>query len=114
MNARRRVGNRPGVTMLELIVALSLLGILSGVVGLAWSSGGEPAAADSGSSPHGRISSERRRAIETGKVRRFVLDGGRRSDTLFAHPDGRVVGGARYGVDPLTGRVYEGQSGHVQ
>jgi prepilin-type N-terminal cleavage/methylation domain-containing protein len=113
MSARRRVGNRAGVTMLELIVALSLIGILSGVVGLAWSSVGEPAVVDSVAAVQGRIIRERRHAIETGKVRQFVLTEGQRVDTLLAHPDGRVAGGEHYGVDPLTGRVPDRQAEHV-
>lgn len=104
MTSSHIVAHRKGVTMLELIVALSLMGILSGVVSFAWTSGGFRASEEPASTTVATIHNERRLAIASGKTRRVVIRSGHRVDTLFAHPDGRLDGGNRYGFDPLSGR----------
>ena len=85
-----RCARSRGVTLVELLVALALLGLVLGVSGLALASLREPPeAVDIGAMRHARA-----QAIETGAPR--LAHG-----VLFL-PDGRAVG-AR--VDPLTGAI---------
>lgn len=86
-----RSARSPGVTLVELIVVLALLGLVLGVSGLALASLREPSEAVD-------ISAMRRaraQAVETGAPRTA-------HGVLFL-PDGRAVGPH---VDPLTGAIH--------
>ena len=104
MNGQPHTPLRRGVSLLELMVALTVLGVLAGVVGLAAPSRGH-AAADPRGEAIRVITAARRRAIGTGApVRAEVLRSGSRLDTIVASPDGSVLGSEVYGFDPLSGR----------
>jgi prepilin-type N-terminal cleavage/methylation domain-containing protein len=77
-----------GVTLVELLVALTILGVLLGVTGLALGSLQAPRQAQELID----LREARTKAIRSGVARRV-------HGVLFL-PDGRAIGGA---VDPLTG-----------
>ncbi len=87
---------RAGATLLELIVALAILGLMAGVAGVAFRAGDglTPAAGRAA-----RVAEARRTALESRRPVRFTLEDA--EGTAF--PDGRVLveGGE---VEPLTGR----------
>ena len=86
-----------GVTLTELLVVLAILGLMSGVVSLAW----HPAPA-APADPYG-IAAVRRSALESGRPVRatLIIDG--HVVTIAALPDGRVIAPAILHVDQLTG-----------
>ncbi len=90
-----------GTTLLELVVALAVLGTALGVVGLGVRAVTSPAEAEL----LGAIRAARERAIQTGAPVTFTGSG---SAVRFA-PDGSATGGpvvadsVAYMVDPLTG-----------
>lgn len=90
-----------GTTLLELVVALAILGTALGVVGLGVRAVTPPAEAE----VLGALRAVRERAIQTGAPVTFTGSG---SAVRFA-PDGSATGGpvladsATYVVDPLTG-----------
>jgi prepilin-type N-terminal cleavage/methylation domain-containing protein len=86
-----RCARSRGVTLVELLVALTLLGLVLGVSGLALASLRAPSeAVDISAMRHARA-----QAIETGTPRTAY-------GVLFL-PDGRAVGAQ---VDPLTGAIH--------
>lgn len=91
--ARRR-----GVTLVELMVVLVVLGLMAGVVGLAWRS--NPA---SQNTQRDAIARARARALESGATVRLqvTLEGQR--VTVAALPDGSVIAPPGLHIDPLTG-----------
>jgi len=95
------------MTLVELLVVLAVLGVMAGVVGLAWQPGRWELAGDR---VHTRdpIATVRRRAMESGRVIKAVVTLGSREAQIIAFPDGRVVGAERFGVNPLTGEATDG------
>jgi len=95
-------GHRPGrgVTLVELMVVLVLLGLMAAVVGLAW----HP---DSPSRERHRdaIGEARHRALETGTLVRLEVTVDGRTYTIAALPDGRLIAPDVLQLDPLTGRL---------
>lgn len=81
----------PGVTLVELLVVLALLGLVLGVSGLALASLREPAES-------AEVEGLRRARAEAIKNGEPVA----RDSVLFL-PDGRAVGAQ---VDPLTGAIH--------
>lgn len=94
-----------GVTLVELLVVIVLLGMMAGVVGLAWHPGGwETTPSASGEADTGHIiAAARRRALESGVPTTAVVTEGDRRIKVLALPDGRVVDAERFGIDPLSG-----------
>ena len=87
-----------GVTLIELMVVLVVLGLMAGVVGLAWRPG--RASQDKG---RDAISQARVQVIASGATVRLqvTLEGQR--VTVAALPDGSVIAPPDLHVDPLTG-----------
>ncbi len=87
-----------GFTLVELMVVLVLLGLMAGVVGLAWRP--NPVSKDMG---RDAIARARATALESGTTVRLqvTLEGQR--VTVAAFPDGRVIAPAGLHLDPLTG-----------
>lgn len=90
-----------GVTLIELIVALALIGIMAAVTGLAIRRMPEPDAAQQRAD---RIVHARREAIDGRRVVVFTLADTGAVRTATAFPDGRVVADSTVEIDPLTGR----------
>ena len=93
-----------GVTLLELMVAIAILGVAASVAGLALSLDSEP---DPAAARAEKIVAARREALESGRAVGFVVsmeDG--RVVELRALPDGRVLGDTAAAVDALTGRPH--------
>lgn len=86
--------NHRGFTLIEMLVALTILSIVLGTSALA-SRGAPSAGRDSRTES---LRQARTRAIESGRA---VTAGGASRPVLFL-PDGRAIGA---GVDPLTGQV---------
>ena len=86
-----------GVTLVELLVVLAILGAMAGLVGLAWQPGRWA------SPDRGAVAAARRRAVESGKLVRTSATVGGRVVQVIAFPDGRVLGAEQLGVNPLTG-----------
>jgi prepilin-type N-terminal cleavage/methylation domain-containing protein len=79
-----------GVTLVELIVTLALLGVILGLSGVAIASL--------------RPSPQARPRVELERARMEAIRTGRavRADSALFLPDGRAIGA---GVDPLTGEI---------
>lgn len=89
--------SRPtGVTLVEMVVVLTLMGVLAGIGGLAFAGLRGPAA-DPWS---GAVTSARQAAIDSGITVLLAADSVHASVLLL--PDGRAIG---QGVDPLTGEA---------
>lgn len=113
MKNPRRSMPRAGVSLLELIVALTVLGVIAGVVGLA--------------APPRRtvtdvanldaikaVAAARRHAVDSGVPVRVVIPrAGSESDSVLALPNGSVLGAERYGFDQLSGHRLDQRSSAV-
>lgn len=100
---RPSLGSR-GVTLLELLVALAVLGVMAAVVGLAWRPNAPDPAEGVPAYAIKTITAARRRAVESGATVRVIVTGLQGIDSVVALPNGSVVGAARFGIDPLSGR----------
>jgi prepilin-type N-terminal cleavage/methylation domain-containing protein len=91
-----------GVSLIELLVVLAILGIAAGIGGLALQhlprspGAGEIAAA---------AADARNRAVRTGRVVRASIRDSAGSHELVAHPDGRIVADSVLHIDVTTGQV---------
>lgn len=104
MKNPRRSMPRAGVSLLELIVALSVLGAIAGVVGLA-TPPSRTEADDAHLDAVKVVVAARRHAIDSGAPVRVVIPRtGSASDSVVALPNGSVFGAERYGFDQLSGR----------
>lgn len=110
---------RLGVTMLELIVVVAIMGVMAGVVGLAVAQPA-PTAENTLEAAHAAIADARRAAIRSGSAVAIVVsvdakeDGSAISSAIHsaqpvalhatAFPDGSVIADPALGIDRLTGR----------
>lgn len=95
---------RAGTTLLEMIVALAVLGIVAGVAGVAMRAADRP---DPAAERAALVAAARRTALEERRPVVLSLPDSSGSGTVegVAYPDGRVLlAGAAVEVDPLTGR----------
>lgn len=99
-----RPPSRAGATLLELVVALSILAIAAtlAVPALRRAAEAPPTARD-------RIAAARRSALEHGRAVTLELRDSAGAHLLTAYPDGRVVADTTLGVDPLNGRPRAGR-----
>jgi prepilin-type N-terminal cleavage/methylation domain-containing protein len=89
---------RRGVTLVEMIVVLTLMGVLAGIGGLAFGSLRRPA-----QDPwRAALARARETAADSGRVVR--LQGDSVHGPVLLLPDGRAVGA---GADPLTSEVVD-------
>ena len=102
--ALRLPADRAGITLIELAVALAILGVAAGVTGLAIRAMPEP---DADQVRAGRIDAARRKALaERHPVAVELADSGVLLRAVV-FPDGRVVADSALGMDPLSGRRRE-------
>lgn len=87
-----------GVTLVEMLVVLVILGVLAATAGLAFGS----AHFDSDPSRQASLRALRARAILEGHVVQLRHGNPTLEAAVLVLPDGRVIG---EGIDPLTGEV---------
>jgi prepilin-type N-terminal cleavage/methylation domain-containing protein len=85
---------RSGSTLIELLVALAVLGVALAVSSVAFRAEAAPDAAER---LELRIAEARRRAVESGRPVTVSLDSGRAGT---AYPDGRVLTAEAFGSNP--------------
>jgi general secretion pathway protein H len=93
---------RSGVTLVELIVVLAILGVIAGVTTLAFRTAQPGPRIEPWASA---IAQARRTALDSARVVSLTVDIGDSVYAATALPDGSVVADARLGVDRLTGEV---------
>lgn len=99
---------REGVTLLELLVVIVLLGVMAGMIGLSVRApeptGHVDGSGRRGSEIRGMVAAARRQAVASGRAVTVVADTGARARTITALPDGTVLGAEGLGFDALAGR----------
>lgn len=90
---------RAGVTLIELIVVIAILGCIAGLSGVALRN----AERDVVPSAAQRIATARHQAIASGKPVRVLLADGGTSRIALALPDGRVLADSALTIDVVTG-----------
>lgn len=93
---------RCGVTLVELMVVILLLGLLSGVVGLTMGSTPRVPSLDPTTVA---VLQARDSALRTGHPVTIAFSHEGSAHRATAYPDGRVVTDATLGIDPLSGSV---------
>jgi prepilin-type N-terminal cleavage/methylation domain-containing protein len=93
--------NRRGMTLIEVIVVLAVLGIVAGLVAPSLHLA---LPADAGHETQSAVAALRRRALESGRAADTLVEHGGRIRVLHALPDGRVLADTSFGIDPLSGR----------
>ena len=93
--------SRRGVTLIELLVVLTILGVVTGIVGLAFRT------ADSvpeNTEALAAAAAARREALSSRRrvTRSVVIDG--QIHIVTALPDGSVLGDPGFGIERLSGR----------
>lgn len=89
-----------GVTLVELLVVLVLMGIVAGVVGLTIHTARPLTATDPITSA---IATARDSAIRSGRSVTIGLNLSDAQREITARPDGRVIADSTLDIDPLTG-----------
>lgn len=89
-----------GVTLIELVVALALLGIMSGVVGLSIRTARRVPTPNVALLAAARA---RDSALRLGRPVTIVIARDSQSFDVTALPDGRVIAAKKLAIDPLTG-----------
>lgn len=97
---RRPASGARGATLLELLVALAVVGAMAGVAGLAFR------AVDDAEPPTAReeVAIARRRAVAERRPVVLTVRQGERVVSVTAMPDGSVVADTALGIDPASGR----------
>jgi prepilin-type N-terminal cleavage/methylation domain-containing protein len=96
------VHTRRGVTLIELLVVLAVLGVMTGIAGLAfYGVAATPTQADAALA---RIAVVRREAITTGRDVSTTVMFDDRLRAVTAYADGRVLADSLPSLDPLSGR----------
>ena len=94
---------------MELMVVVAVLGVMAGVVGLAWRPGRWLFGGDRTRSTES-IAIVRRRAVDSGRASQAVITIDGRAVQVVAFPDGRLVGVEPFGVNPLTGEAVDAKT----
>lgn len=102
---------RLGVTLVELIVVLTILGVVAGVTGLAVRRVAPVHEADARAAAIGAV---RRAAIDSARVVTADVAGDTVPYRVTAYPDGSVVADRALGIDRLTGAPVAQGSTHAR
>jgi prepilin-type N-terminal cleavage/methylation domain-containing protein len=106
--AATTTSNSSGVTLVELLVALAVLGVMAGFVAASWRPDQwSPQRAEAGSAAV-VVQAARHRALQTGRSVGVTIPFGQDSTRVVALPDGRVIGAEALGVDALSGEPARG------
>ena len=100
-----------GVTLVELVVVLTILGVVAGVVGLAIRRSAPIRAADA---PTAAIAAARRVAIDSARIVTVDVGGDMTPNRATAYPNGSVVTDTALSIDRLTGAVVVLGPAHAQ
>jgi len=93
-----------GVTLVELLVVIALLGIAAGIAAVGLS----PRAAEPAPAAHRAIAAARRLAIASGRPQTVRIPSNSERPLLAtAHPDGSVIADSAVAVEYLTGRPHD-------
>ena len=103
MSARAEPSPRHGVTLVELIAALAIVGVALGVAGMAF--GARGTAAGQRDAVAERIADARAAALRGGSAVSVTVTVDGRETSVTALPDGSVIADATVAVDRLTGRM---------
>lgn len=93
--------NRRGVTLIEMIVVIAVIGIVAGFVAPSLHLA---LPVDAGYETQAAVAALRRRALESGRAADTLVERDGRMLVLHALPDGRVLADTSFGIDPLSGR----------
>jgi prepilin-type N-terminal cleavage/methylation domain-containing protein len=93
---------RTGTTLVELLVVLAVLGVMTGIAGLAFHH--VHTAPTSAAMLLDRIAAVRREAIATGRTVSTTVTVDGQPHAVTAHADGRVLADSVPGLDALSGR----------
>jgi prepilin-type N-terminal cleavage/methylation domain-containing protein len=97
-----RAGARRGVTLVELMVTLALIGLLAGVVGLTLHTAPRAPSIDA---PTARLVAARDSALRLGVPVTIALTVDGHSHVATALPDGRVIADSAFAIDAMSGTV---------
>jgi prepilin-type N-terminal cleavage/methylation domain-containing protein len=98
---RRATRPRGGVTLVELLVVLAILGVMAGVVGLAV----PPIRRAPEGGAAARVARARQTAVASGRAVTVSVSMDGRPRTATAFPDGSVVADSGLDVDRLSGAI---------
>lgn len=101
---------RAGTSLIELLVALAIMGLIAGVVGLALQAA---PMRESPGDPYARLTAVRRYVISTGNDTTIVVLSAGRSVLCTAYPDGSVVFSGSLLIDRLSGRLLSNRSSQL-
>jgi prepilin-type N-terminal cleavage/methylation domain-containing protein len=94
--------NRPGVTLIELIVVLAIIAVMAGVTTLAFRRADLTPTVEPWVSA---VAAARRTAVDSDRTVSLTVRVGDKVYAATALPDGSVVADAALGVDRVTGEV---------
>lgn len=100
----RAARHADGTTLLELLVALAVLAILTGIAAFHWRPDAWGDHQVDPLAPTALTDEARRRAVASGAAVTVTLETPDGPLVVTALPDGRVVGASALGLDPLSGR----------
>jgi prepilin-type N-terminal cleavage/methylation domain-containing protein len=92
--------DRPGVTLVELIVALALLGLIAAVASIAIPSQHVHTASDDVTRT---ITDARQTAVASGHTATVTVTRNGAPHAVTALPDGAIIADSVLGIDPLSG-----------
>jgi prepilin-type N-terminal cleavage/methylation domain-containing protein len=107
---KRHQSSAPGVTLVELIVVLAVIGLTFGIVGVALrSERANPRELDASVSVREQLARARREALRSGMRQIVIVRDNGNSYSATAWPDGRIVAESTLdvlaGIDRLSGRT---------
>lgn len=94
--------SRPGVTLVELVVVLAILGVVAGVTGLAYAAARPAPAPDD---PLAAIARARAEALASRRATSVAVRVEGRTHAVTVLPDGSVLADPGLRVDRFTGRA---------